>query len=465
MAVMDNNYYVDPQKGNDSNPGTIEQPFRTIQHAINQTAKNEQDNNNIYLRGGTYELSKPIWIEGEEFSGTADKPLKISSYRGERVIIDGRKLPQDTIAFNIIDAKHIEISDLELRKVPGHGIEAINVKQIQILNNTIHDTRGMGIRVRGYAPDIAGEGDTRQRSRDIRIIGNEVYHSNLKNSGSNKGNDNWGMAIQAWNAENVVISNNQVHDNYGEGIGLDVVTNAWVGNNILYDNFSVQLYLDNVSNSTVKSNFIYNTDNEKFFRDDGSGVSVAALGIGLANEIYDIADISRYNLNHNTIEHNIVVGGSVGLAYETHGGIHNGSGSINKRGLRNTLIANNTFYAPEFEVVKIEADSRTEDVTLANNIFYKESEWELNKIDSVTGLDFQRNLWYGGDPGEASSPDDLREDPLFVNPGGTKIADYRLQSNSSAVDAAKVINGINDDLDGGKPDIGALESDLSPFNS
>ena len=49
-----NDYYVAPT-GSDTNPGTLEQPFATLQ----QGARVAMPGDTVYLRGGTYRVVKP----------------------------------------------------------------------------------------------------------------------------------------------------------------------------------------------------------------------------------------------------------------------------------------------------------------------------------------------------------------------------------------------------------------------
>ena len=72
--------------GNDANPGTLAQPLRTIQRAVDLA----QPGTTIYLRGGTYAPSTNIQLLK---SGTASAPITLRSYGSERVIIDGEGMP------------------------------------------------------------------------------------------------------------------------------------------------------------------------------------------------------------------------------------------------------------------------------------------------------------------------------------------------------------------------------------
>jgi hypothetical protein len=80
-----NTLYV-ATSGNDSNPGTLSQPLRTIQRAIDLA----QAGYTIEIRGGTYAPSTNIQILK---NGTASQPITMRNYNGERVIIDGENMP------------------------------------------------------------------------------------------------------------------------------------------------------------------------------------------------------------------------------------------------------------------------------------------------------------------------------------------------------------------------------------
>ena len=68
--------------GSDSNPGTQASPYLNIQRAVDEAVPGDL----IYLRGGTYMLTKRVKIQK---AGTADARISMFGYPGERVIIDG----------------------------------------------------------------------------------------------------------------------------------------------------------------------------------------------------------------------------------------------------------------------------------------------------------------------------------------------------------------------------------------
>lgn len=71
--------------GNDSNPGTESSPYLNIQKAIDVAEPGDI----IYVRGGTYMLTKRIKIEK---AGREDAYISLFGYPGERVIIDGSQI-------------------------------------------------------------------------------------------------------------------------------------------------------------------------------------------------------------------------------------------------------------------------------------------------------------------------------------------------------------------------------------
>jgi parallel beta-helix repeat protein len=440
-------YYIDPNSGNDNNRGTINSPFKTIQKGINVAETNNNDGNRIYLKDGTYYLNQSLEINR---GGSSNAYLSIQPLSGNKVVLDGRNVSEWRNIINIRDADRVNIKGLEIRNAPSHGIEVVNGSHVNITDNLIHDTKGMGIRVRGYMAELPEtEGNTYVQSSHVIIKDNGVYKTNLSNSGSREGSGNWGAAIQAWNANQVKIVNNTVGENYGEGIGLTMVNNGVVAKNHLFSNYSVQLYLDNVTDSLIESNYIHNNGDRRFYRNNSP-----ANGIGMANEIHNVANPSRFYLNNNQIKHNVINGADIGIIYGTWGGIHQ-SYANNWRGLKNTVISNNTVHGSKYKSLKFFGDSNNSNVKVSQNIFSQNSLDDLSDVDDLTGISFRRNLWYGGRAGEGYSSTDILKNPLLASPGGYNVWDYRLQSNSPAIDA--VNSGNNVWVTDGQADLGALE--------
>lgn len=79
-ALAVNTYYVSPS-GNDNNPGTIDQPWFTLQKAWTVIAAGDL----VYMRGGTYIYSIQQGLTGK--NGTAADLIKVWAYPGEKPVI------------------------------------------------------------------------------------------------------------------------------------------------------------------------------------------------------------------------------------------------------------------------------------------------------------------------------------------------------------------------------------------
>ena len=78
-AHLSATYYVSPL-GNDSSTGTLEQPFATVQHGLNQLLAGDT----LILRAGNYHESVTV-----ARSGTASAPITLADYPGETATLIG----------------------------------------------------------------------------------------------------------------------------------------------------------------------------------------------------------------------------------------------------------------------------------------------------------------------------------------------------------------------------------------
>ena len=83
QAQVTEKYYVSTN-GNDSHPGTIRKPFKTIQKALSQGGNHTE----IILKQGIYYLGEPLILSPENIKMES---LKIQAEEGEKVIISGGK--------------------------------------------------------------------------------------------------------------------------------------------------------------------------------------------------------------------------------------------------------------------------------------------------------------------------------------------------------------------------------------
>lgn len=73
-------YFVDAERGEDANDGSLEKPWKTLAHSLRRLKPGDT----LYLRGGIY-FEKAALTR----SGTAGAPITIASHPGELAVIDG----------------------------------------------------------------------------------------------------------------------------------------------------------------------------------------------------------------------------------------------------------------------------------------------------------------------------------------------------------------------------------------
>src|SRR2546425_7533700 len=104
LPVLGQPYYVAPT-GSDGNPGTLEKPFATIQHA--QQALRQKPGL-VWLRGGTYYLPEKLVFNTED-SGSKAAPVVYQAYGKEQPVISGgvrlEKLDWQPYRDGIVQAK------------------------------------------------------------------------------------------------------------------------------------------------------------------------------------------------------------------------------------------------------------------------------------------------------------------------------------------------------------------------
>src|SRR5580765_4100081 len=84
LPVLGQPYYVAPT-GSDGNPGTLEKPFATIQHAQQAVRRKP---GSVWLRGGTYYLAEKLVFSAED-SGSKATPVVYQAYGQEQPVISG----------------------------------------------------------------------------------------------------------------------------------------------------------------------------------------------------------------------------------------------------------------------------------------------------------------------------------------------------------------------------------------
>jgi parallel beta-helix repeat protein len=439
-------YYVSPT-GNDSNPGTLTQPFRTIQKGVNKLAAGDT----LYIRGGTYTEKIQINV-----SGSPSQHITISSYPGETAIMDGNGLDPTLPAYTRLielNGSYVLIENLELTYPKGRGIvlwkDANTDSSYNIIRNlNVHNTWGVGIQVLG----------------DNNLIENStITKADLANADSNRDPVNWidgyGISIgdsgHAYYGMNTIVRNNKVYDTYGEGIICMYTDNALIEDNLAFDNWAENIYLDTCSYITVRNNLIYYTTNHEYWR----FTNAPAAGIEFSNE-----GINSHPIGHDLqIYNNIIINAISGIYFWT--GWASGSASINNTIAYNTIVINSAYAAVYGILIEAPKNTVHSNTVIENNLVLIANLGHPMYFATTTGLTYSHNLWsqtpYNIGTGDiVGNP--LLNDPTHNVDFSIDPSWYKLTSLSPAIGKALTMPGILTDYfwvtREPSPDIGAIES-------
>ena len=433
-------YYV-AADGNDNNPGTLAQPWRTIQKAADTALAGDT----VYVRGGTY--NEQVFINSH--SGSPDNWITFAAYPGETPIVDGTGINMnpgygiDGGLFDVKSVSYIKITGFRIQnsgyaaiytsatKSPT-GLEYINPPSHHITfeGNTCQNTYAAAIIMFGLGTSnatdlvvrnntvIQGHNSDDWRAHEVLSIGGGT--DGFEVSGNRIENSRWG-AIDAKNgAFNGNIFGNVITDTEHSGIYVDG-------------------YGDGCENINVYNNTIYNM---KSVGTECNGINIASEEGGLTKNI---------NIYNNLIYNN------PGSALRT--------ASYSTGPVQDITFANNTCYnngngSNDRGGISLEYDAAT-NVVVRNNIFSQNNAYQIYSADADAII--QNNLIdsFRGYAGETRGTDYQEGFPQFVNPFGEN---FHIVSTSIARDNGTSTGFVpSTDFDGvGRPqgagyDIGAYE--------
>lgn len=396
------NLYVS-LSGNNANAGTQAAPFRTL----NWAGVKAKPGDVIYVRGGVYNETVNIMSKG-----TATAPILFTAYPGEQPVYDGTGL-NATVLFSLNQTEYVTASGFEVRNASNIAVSGWMTRHTGFVNNVVHDAVRNGIYFGFDGPGV---------SSDAVIEGNQVYNC-VKENSAHAMQGGWASTVSIHHTERARVEGNKVWNNDGEAIAVILSNNVIVTGNETFDNYSQGIFLDNAKYNLVDGNLIYSTGNTRYFRDGYPG-----MGIAIANEFYDYSNPS----SDNKIINNIIVNTRWGFLY---GNFQAGGG------LKNTTIANNTFYKSSTALIDIWQDPHSNSV-VENNIFYQVGGTGMSGV-AGSGVTFRNNLWYGGTPsGATAGAGDVYGNPAFANAGGLRASDYKITVGSPALAKALDLSSL-----------------------
>ena len=464
-------FYFSSSSGNDENDGlTPAMAWQSIEKA--NSLELVPGDSVLFKAGETFSGKLTVMNEG----GIAGSPIVFSSYdEGEKPILDGNG---HLSAVNIINSGYLHFSNIEIKNDGGpaqpgdpeelrYGIYLENTKNDGTVYNhyrfnnlifkniypTVNVTDDDQTGINAHAINMSGswgDDENPSRFRDM-IIENCIFNRTARHATVFKAVDSLtirnnlfehvggaGMVIGN-NCTNILVENNTT--NYtgssidsrmaGRGSGiwcfrsknLTVQHNRFMHARGIKDSYGMHI---DIGNRNVVYQYNYSEDNE------GGFVEI----LGANNNVG-----YRYNL-------------SVGDGWRTRGNQHGKifwisgwSGDPNNpTGSDSVFVYNNSIYvrdsiAPDIKIVAVTKNTR-----FYNNIVNVANQFGSVQIENASSQnDFNNNIWFGNIPvtdqdGEVfRGPNALTSDPLFNNEIVTDSSGFKLQPESPAINAGKLI--------------------------
>lgn len=395
-------FYVSPA-GDDAAPGTLAEPWRTIQHA----ASTVPAGSTVLIRSGVYSEKVEIEVSGNP----ADGPIVFKAYPGEEPVLDGTGVPFDPDDSNALitirDRSHLRIEGLTLRNF-GTATRyltpvAILVEgashHLEIVGNLIHgiETR-YGGRDGGDAHGIAVFGTAVAPVSDLLIAENELYGLKLGSSEA---------LVLNGNVTGFEVRDNVVRD--CNNIGIDFIG---------YEGTAPSPSLDRARDGVCRGNLVCNINSS--FNPAYGGSFTHGGGDTSAGGIY-VDGGTRILIEGNVVHHANI---GIELASE-HAGRTTGEITV-----RNNLLYHNTigglFLGGYDRRRGATRNCPVENNTLFENDTRRDGNGEIYLQFDVRGCTFRHNLLQAngqglliGNPYTENSGNDL-DYQLYHAPNGSR---------------------------------------------
>jgi len=311
------NTYVVAPNGRDNGRGDVGDPLRTIEAGVARL----QPGDTLLVRGGDYSSpygpDAPVDLNG--LRGTADQPIRIANYPGERPLRRGSGWQ----VFRVFNSTYVTIEGFEVfgsaltNHDPTVGVVVDSSNHIAVVNNLIHDLGGSGIAAI-HSDHVRSEGNqiwgttlwsAYQESAinyfeladsnsgpgifgfNNAIVGNIVFHNETRVTNSD-GIVTDGNCINIDSSRNrgytgaTAIVNNVCVANGGRGIVIGhsdnvlVLNNTLTGNNLRLDQPGAELNAVYASNVTFRNNLVSPT------RSDRALIVYDAQNVTAENNVY-----------------------------------------------------------------------------------------------------------------------------------------------------------------------------------
>ena len=446
-SPLNDQYYVSTS-GDNSNPGTLQLPWRDINYACN----NATTGSTINVLQGTYYEQVNVGLDS----------ITVQNYLGQQVIIDGSNINSGAIV-KIYNKKAVTFDGFELQNNIHNDAQGILIDgechNIEIKNCKIHD-----IHFSNNANDPANSntnaqplivfGSSNTPSTNINIHDNEIYDSRVGYSEA--------LAING-NIDTFQIVHNSVHDITNIGIvmigheqtcsdpALDQARNGICKENITYKCSSpyaanAGIYIDGAKDIVIERNTCYR--------------NIWGIEVGCEHSGKSASGITvKNNVIYRNAKAGIALGGydypsNSGKVIDTY--IYNNSffdndtlndyeAEVNITYAENCWIKNNIIYGKNTDNLLVIQYSNTApvNVVLDSNIYYHpvgindvEFKWQGSSYQGLAN-------WQSGTGQDANS---IFDNPDFVNTSSFP-PDLHLTSTSPAIETGSNYSDLTVDRD------------------
>jgi hypothetical protein len=432
--------------GNDSNPGSLSKPWRTVQHAADSVTPGDT----VFIHNSTYKEEVVL-----KYSGTAEAPITFSAAPDESATVEGLEFAVGTA--------HMNISNLK--------IEGRSIWRVWLRGNNHHITlEGLTI-IGGEAGVRITWGDSGQPPIDGPVSdiilqdciiqgqvytavdctpgpGNRLTFRNLEISGPDTdGEPSFGAdGIAVERGNNILVEDCYIHDVQGDGIDLNSRnTQGHISGIEVKRNIVARTHRSGIklwAGGRIENNVVW-------------GTGIAPLVIGIFPGSYEIVN--------NTIAFNMWDPGYSGRDYSLVASYpSDGISPEIDLLLSNNIFAFNT--GPQVGTpTGIYLGKGVNLVEEGNNVYWSRDDCEITAEFVQGDPDFSRSEIADATWAAASGHGlgNITSNPVFLN--GWPDVDLHLDEKSPAIDSGTAENAPLEDCEGkirpagNSPDIGAYE--------
>lgn len=251
--LMGRTWYVLPT-GSDRATGTADQPFASIQHAIDAS----QPGDAVIIQAGVYKVNKPVRIVGKR--GSADKKLLVVGHGLPTITGTNPSVPAVWSGLiEISDSSHVLVQGLALERSAFFGFKIANSDHVDLLKNRSTISLASAIHA-ANSTSISVEDNDLSRFCDLNKYGADGR------TGCQEG-------ITLANVDRFSVLRNRIHDapqqpsvRPGGGEGIDIKQgsrNGLVEGNLVWNLPQIGIYVDGyelgVTNIKIRANQVWHT--------------------------------------------------------------------------------------------------------------------------------------------------------------------------------------------------------------